>query len=75
MARAPAALECTLTRILRLEGSSNFLVLGEVTGIHISDEVLVDGMIDVGRYTPLARMGYRDYAAIRDVFTLKRPGE
>jgi flavin reductase (DIM6/NTAB) family NADH-FMN oxidoreductase RutF len=75
VANAPAVLECTLTQILRLPGAANFAVFGTVTGIHLRDDILVDGLIDPLRYNPLARMGYRDYTTVREVFTLKRPGE
>ncbi|MGG7646046.1 flavin reductase family protein [Rhodovulum sp. YNF3179] len=75
VADAPANLECKLTQVVRLEGAANFVVFGEVTGVHLRDDCLVEGIFDVTRYRPLARMGYRDYAVIRDVFSLKRPGE
>jgi len=75
VASAPAALECRMTQIVRLEGAANFLVLGEVVGVHLRDDCLVDGRFDVTRYQPLARMGYRDYASVTNVFTLNRPGE
>jgi hypothetical protein len=35
----------------------------------------VDGLFDVTTFHPLARLGYRDYTAVRDVFSLTRPGE
>ncbi len=73
VAAAPAALECKLTQVVQLPGAANFTVFGEVTGIHIDDTILKDGMVDVASYAPLSRMGYMDYAVIRDVFTLKRP--
>ena len=60
VADAPAALECRMTQIIKLEGEHNFLVLGEVVGVHIRDDVLVEGRFDVTRYQPLSRMGYRD---------------
>jgi len=75
VAGAPAALECKLTQIVPLEGTSNFAVFGQVVGVHIRDNVLVDGMIDVTKYLPLARLRYRDYAYIDRPFTLKRPNE
>ena len=75
VAGAPAALECRVTEIVSLPGDRNFAVFGEVTGIHLRDDCLVDGLFDVTRYQPLARLGYRDYARITDKFTLKRPGE
>lgn len=73
VAAAPAALECKLTQIVTLEGAHNFLVLGEVTGVHIQDDVLKDGMLDVTRFQPLARLGYHDYTSVKEVFSLDRP--
>ncbi len=75
VAGAPANLECTLTEILRLPGEANFAVFGEVTGVHLRDDCLKDGIFDVLSYNPLTRMGYRDYSVIREKFSLNRPGE
>ncbi|MGI1661992.1 flavin reductase family protein [Palleronia sp. KMU-117] len=75
VAAAPASLECRMTQIVRLEGKNNLLVLGEVVGVHIREDCLVDGHFDVLRYQPLARLGYRDYARVTAVFSLTRPGE
>jgi len=75
VADAPAALECRLTRIVPLAGVANFLVLGEVVGVHLRDNCLVNGRFDVTRFKPLSRLGYRDYATVTEVFTLNRPGE
>ena len=75
VAEAPASLECRLTRIVELGGRANLMAIGEVTGIHMRDDCLVDGMFDITRFQPLARCGYRDYAVVREVFSLKRPGE
>lgn len=73
VAAAPASLECILVDHVDLPGASNIVVFGEVTGIHLRDDCLVDGIFDVTKYQPLARMGYRDYARIADVFSLDRP--
>lgn len=73
VAGTPASLECRVVDRVELPGKSNLVVFGEVTGIHLRDDCLVDGVFDVTRYQPLARMGYRDYARIADVFSLKRP--
>lgn len=75
VAEAPASLECSLVQIVPLRGQANFLVLGEVTGIHLRDDCLNDGIFDITRFKPLARMGYRDYSVVHEVFSLKRPGE
>lgn len=75
VANAPASLECKLTQIIQLEGESNFAVFGEVTGIHMRDDCVVDGRFDVTRYQPLTRLGYRDYGVIKEVFSLTRPDD
>ena len=75
VADAPASLECKLWRINALPGDASAMVIGEVTGVHLRDDCVVDGRFDVTRFTPLSRLGYRDYAAVREVFELKRPGE
>ena len=72
---APATLECRMTQIVTLKGESNFLVLGEVVGVHLRDDCVEDGMFNILKYQPLTRLGYRDYSRITEVFSLKRPGE
>ena len=74
---APAALECHLWQAIELpvpeHGPASTIVLGTVTGIHIADEVIVDGKIDVTIYQPLARLGYMDYTQVTTLFEMKRP--
>jgi len=72
---APAALECKLTQIVTLPGAANRVAFGEVTGIHLRDDCLRDGIFDVTRFQPLARMGYRDYTVVRETFSLARPDD
>ncbi|WP_309665034.1 flavin reductase family protein [Tabrizicola sp.] len=73
VATAPATLECRVVQVIKLLGD-DYMVLGEVTGIHLRDDCLVDGRFDVTRYHPAARLGYHDYAFVREVTALKRPG-
>ena len=73
VAASPANLECTLTQIVQLPGAANFVVFGEVTGVHMRDDCLTDGLFDVTRFNPLTRLGYQDYSVIRETFSLKRP--
>lgn len=75
VADAPASLECHLAQIISLKGNSNFLVIGEVTGVHIREDCLTEGRFDVTKVQPLARLGYRDYTTVREVFELKRPDD
>jgi len=39
------------------------------------DDCVVNGRFDVTQFQPLTRMGYRDYAVIREVFELNRPDD
>ena len=74
---APCQLECKLWDILPLpempNGRRNKWVMGMVVGIHIADDVITDGKIDVLKYNPVARLGYMDYATVDDVFSVERP--
>ena len=52
------------------------MVLGEVIGIHIQDDLITrDGLIDVAKMRPVGRLGYNDYTQIdsSSLFTLRRP--
>ena len=82
VAAAPAALECKLWKVIELPkpetdgaetGIAGVMVIGTITGIHIADETVKDGKIDVTSYQPLARLGYMDYARISEVFAMARP--
>ncbi|MBZ0129404.1 MAG: flavin reductase family protein [Rhodobacteraceae bacterium] len=75
VAAAPASLECRMTAIHRLEGADNHIIVGTVTGVHIRDDCLVNGRFDVTTFNPLARLGYRDYTVVREVFELARPDD
>jgi len=73
VAESPAVLECKLYQIIDLPGASNTMVIGEVVGVQIKDDLIVNGKLDVTRYQPLARLGYMDYAAVNEVFSLVKP--
>ena len=75
VALAPASLECRVTQIVTLPGEANLVAFGEVTGIHIAEDAMTDGMFDTLKVEPLTRLGYRDYSSITSAFTLPRPGE
>ncbi|MEZ5751551.1 MAG: flavin reductase family protein [Paracoccaceae bacterium] len=75
VAAAPAALECRLTQIVPLAGAANTMVLGVVTGVYLRDDCVVNGKFDITRFTPAARLGYRDYCYVEAPFEVLRPGE
>lgn len=70
---AAAALECRATRVLRLAGEANFMVLGVVTGVHIRDDLIRDGRFDLSTEGWLSRLGYFDFAATHETFEMLRP--
>lgn len=69
---AAASLECRMTRIVRLAGDANFMVMGVVTGIHIRPDCLVDGLFRPATGY-LSRLGYKDYAITTETFEMERP--
>ena len=72
VADSPVTLECKLHDIITLPGTRKG-VIGLVTAIHIKDEFIVGGKLDVTKYQPVARLGYKDYATISEVYELERP--
>ncbi|MCV6574714.1 MAG: flavin reductase family protein [Cohaesibacter sp.] len=78
VAESPVVMECRLLDIIKLDRYEGIetpyqMVLGEVIGIFIEDAMLVDGMVDITKLKPLARLGYKDYCMVEDVFSLDRP--
>lgn len=78
VAATPVALECILNKVVPLiakDGTKaqSEVIFGEVVGIHISDDVIKDGMLDISLIRPLSRLGYMDYSITDEVFELPRP--
>lgn len=78
VAEAYAALECRVVEVKPLKGldgveSENTMIIGQVVGVHIRDEAIRDGRLDMGLVRPLGRLGYMDYCDAGDVFELFRP--
>jgi len=75
---APAHLECVYLQTVPLfskDGVRNGfdLVLGEVVGVHIDDQFVMEGLVDTAAMRLIARLGYLDYSVTDEVFALKRP--
>jgi len=80
VAEAPVHLECRHLNSIEIpsweKDNRYFIVLGEVIGIHIRDELInKDGLVDIGKMIPIGRMGYNDYTRIdgNTLFTMIRP--
>lgn len=74
---SPVKFECVYHTTLRLPGNppmgSVDVVIGRVVAVHIADDVLTDGILDVRKTQPIARCGYYQYAVIRETFDMIIP--
>jgi flavin reductase (DIM6/NTAB) family NADH-FMN oxidoreductase RutF len=59
--------------VVVLDGVDNIIVIGEVTGVHLRDDCLTAGRVDISRFGLVARLGYKDYATLRSTFAMDRP--
>ena len=75
---SPVKFECEYHSTIRLPGNppmgSVDIIIGKVVAIHIADEALTDGMLDVRKTKPIARCGYYQYAVITETFEMQIPG-
>lgn len=75
---SPVRFECEYYTTLRLPGNppmgSVDVIIGKVVGVHIKDEVLTNGKIDVSKTKPIARCGYYEYAVVKETFEMQMPG-
>ena len=71
---APAHFECRLYDMIELPGTDDragcVMVIGHVISTHIQDEFIQDGKVDITKYRPVSRLGYKDYAIIDNVFEI-----
>jgi flavin reductase (DIM6/NTAB) family NADH-FMN oxidoreductase RutF len=72
VAESPVSFECVHHTTLCLPGdtigTTHYLVIGKVVGVHIADEVIrEDGKLDIPKIRPLARLGYADYTYVERV--------
>jgi flavin reductase (DIM6/NTAB) family NADH-FMN oxidoreductase RutF len=75
---SPIQFECEYYQTIRLPlgGPKRAvdLLIGKVVGIHIRREAIrEDGLIDVTRVRPLARLGYYDYTSVDATFQMIIP--
>ena len=74
---SPVHFECRLHQVITLPGnkpvSEHHLVIGRVVAVHIDDAALTaDGMIDLLRIRPIARLGYKDYTSVDSIFQMEK---
>ena len=78
--KSPSALECKYVKTVALPGVDGkpnpfSIVIGQVVSIYIDDAVIADGVVDLSRARPIARLGYLDqYTVVDTIIRMKRPG-
>ena len=74
---APVHLECKYMQSIQMpcwhDGRENWVIFGEVVGIHVDPKIIKDGLVDVTLYQPVSRLGYMDYSAVTELFQMDRP--
>jgi flavin reductase (DIM6/NTAB) family NADH-FMN oxidoreductase RutF len=74
VAESPVNLEARLSQIVPLEGSEYSLIVGQIVRWHIADDLLApDGLIDIARIRPIARLARDEYVKFGEVFEMTRP--
>ncbi len=77
VAESPIHLECVYHQTIELPSNDpdarNAICLGRVVGIHISEDVLTDGLVDLKKFKPIARLGYHEFTVVETIFKMIRP--
>lgn len=78
---SPIKFECEYYSTLRLPGSlpmgSVDVIVGRVVAVHIDEKILTDGLVDLGKAMPIARLGYHQYCVVKaeNIFEMVIPGD
>ncbi|WP_085882585.1 flavin reductase family protein [Oceanibacterium hippocampi] len=77
VAESPVHFECVHLQTVHLPSKLagvSALVIGQVVGIHIDEGILTDGIVDMKKFRPIARLGSSDYTVVDTIFSMIRPG-
>lgn len=76
---APINLECLVHQMVDLPpdplNGRNCMIIGRVIGIHIQDNILINGRVNFDGLRPLGRLGYAQYVVAKEegIFDMRRP--
>jgi flavin reductase (DIM6/NTAB) family NADH-FMN oxidoreductase RutF len=77
VAASPVALECRYLQSLALPSldpaEPNVVLFGEVVGVHIADDLIAEGRVDITKARPIAKLGYALYTVVEKTFAMTRP--
>lgn len=75
---SPVKFECEYHSTVRLPGNPPMgtvdVIFAKVIGVHIKEDVLTDGILDIKKTQPIARCGYYQYTVVNEVFDMVIPG-
>jgi len=77
LTNTPAAMECKVTQIVPVEGTTNTMVIGRVIRFHVRSSLYRTslGLVDTTAMKPIMRLGGPiEYTKIGELLTLKIPG-
>lgn len=77
---SPIQFECQYLNTLRFPGNglmgSADVVFGKVVAVHIDDQFInSEGVVDILKIRPIARMGYFEYTSVESKFSMVIPGD
>lgn len=72
---SPIHFECRVTQIIDVstEPGGASVIIGRIYHMHVDEAVLTEGVIDIHKLDPLARLGGSSYARIVETFNMVRP--
>ena len=79
VAAARCSMECRVVHQIELRDvnghpANQFLVVGQVVGVHLDEAAIQDDIVDTAALAPVARLGGpADYAVVRETFRMTRP--
>lgn len=79
VAASPCSMECQVVHHLRLHDIDGrpveqYLVIGQVVGVHLAEEAILDGVVETAALRPIARCGGpADYTVVERIFQMVRP--
>ncbi len=77
VALSPVCLECKFFQSVELPDETglvnDWLVIGQVVGIHIDEKFIENGRVNTAAMKPIARLGYAEYTTVETVWKMRRP--
>ena len=76
VAAAPLIFECKWLKTVLIpkrkgDEGDNFVVIGEVVGTQVCTSIITNGVVDVAKLRPVARLGYsQEYTVISDMLAI-----